>query len=80
MASHLGIETIVARYMASTVQTIEVKVCDYCGVGYWSVVTIALNARTGGKVGFDLFCRVRCTECLGLNAQTWVFSPVTKRK
>lgn len=78
MAVHLGIETIVARYMADTVKTLEQKTCDYCGVGEWRVDTIGLHARTG-KPGFDVFLRVRCNECLGVSALSWVFDPYGRR-
>lgn len=78
MASYLGLETIVARYFSAMVKTIEVKKCDYCSVGEWSVVTIALNARTGTKTGFDVYCKFRCTQCLGENGLSWPFNPYGK--
>lgn len=80
MAVHLGIETIVARYMADTVKTLESKSCDYCAVGMWQVDTIGLHARAGGKTGFDVFVRVRCRECLGVSAMSWVFDPYARLK
>lgn len=78
MAVHLGIETIVARYMADTVKTLEQNSCDYCAVGEWRVDTIGLHARVG-KPGFDVFLRVRCNECLGVSALSWVFDPYGRR-
>lgn len=78
MASYLGWETIVARYFGSMVITIEVKKCDYCSVGEWSVVEVSLKARTGYKTGFDLYGLLRCTECLGEDGRRWPFNPYGK--
>lgn len=80
MASHLGTETIIARYFSEMIKTLEVKTCDYCQVGTWSVLTIAVNANTGGKTGFTIFSRLQCLECEGLDAKTWKFDPYAKVK
>lgn len=78
MAVHLGIETIVARYMRDLVKTLESKSCEYCAVGEWRVDTIGLHSRVG-KPGFDIFIRVRCNECLGVSALSWVFDPYQRK-
>lgn len=71
----MGIEAIIARCYSEMIINVESQSCDYCQVGEWNVLAIAITSNTGGKPGFTIFSRLQCLECGGMDARKWKFDP-----